>query len=96
MKEITLADVEVAIKTIADTALRNERYFSELDSAAGDADFGVSLAAGFKVIRKDWDQLDRSSIGSLLLKISMIISRHVGGCSGPIWGTGFMRAGMPR
>src|SRR5690606_23821207 len=25
--------------------------------------------------------------------ISMIISRHVGGCSGPIWGTGFMRAG---
>jgi dihydroxyacetone kinase len=24
----------------------------------------------------------------------MIISRHVGGCSGPIWGTGFMRAGM--
>ncbi len=94
MKEITLDDVEVAIKTIADTALRNEKYFSELDSAAGDADFGVSLASGFKVVKKDWDALDRSSIGSLLLKISMIISRHVGGCSGPIWGTGFMRAGM--
>jgi phosphoenolpyruvate---glycerone phosphotransferase subunit DhaL len=44
MKEITIADVELAIKTIADTALRNERYFCELDSAAGDADFGVSLA----------------------------------------------------
>ena len=93
MKEITLADVELAVKTIADTALRNERYFSELDSAAGDADFGVSLASGFKVVQKDWEQLDRSSIGSLLLKVSMIISRHVGGCSGPIWGTGFMRAG---
>lgn len=94
MKEVTLADVEIAIKSIAATALRNERYFSELDSAAGDADFGVSLASGFKVVQRDWDQLDRSSIGSLLLKISMIISRHVGGCSGPIWGTGFMRAGM--
>ncbi len=94
MKEITLEDVEVAIKTIADTALRNEKYFSELDSAAGDADFGVSLASGFKVVKNDWDTLDRSSIGSLLLKISMIISRHVGGCSGPIWGTGFMRAAM--
>ena len=93
MKEITLADVELAVKTIADSALRNERYFSELDSAAGDADFGVSLASGFKVVQKDWEQLDRSSIGSFLLKISMIISRHVGGCSGPIWGTGFMRAG---
>jgi phosphoenolpyruvate---glycerone phosphotransferase subunit DhaL len=93
MKEITIADVELAIKTIADTALRNEKYFSELDSAAGDADFGVSLASGFRVVQKDWEQLDKSSIGALLLKISMIISRHVGGCSGPIWGTGFMRAG---
>jgi len=94
MKEIGLPEVEQAIKTVAATALRNEKYFSELDAAAGDADFGVSLASGFKVIDKDWDELDRSSIGNFLLKISMIIARHVGGCSGPIWGTGFMRAGM--
>lgn len=94
MKEIALPEIEQAIKTIAETALRNEQYFSELDAAAGDADFGVSLASGFKVIKSDWDDLDRSSIGGFLLKISMIISRHVGGCSGPIWGTGFMRAGM--
>jgi dihydroxyacetone kinase-like protein len=94
MKEITLQDVECAVKSIAATALRNESYFSDLDAAAGDADFGVSLASGFKIVEKDWDALDRSSIGSFLLKISMIITRHVGGCSGPIWGTGFMRAGM--
>ena len=94
MKEITLAEVEQAVKTITATALANEKYFSELDAAAGDADFGVSLASGFKVIDRDWDTLDRSSIGSFLLKISMTITRHVGGCSGPIWGTGFMRAGM--
>lgn len=94
MKEIGLAEIEQAIKTVASTALRNEQYFSELDAAAGDADFGVSLASGFKVIDADWETLDRSSIGSFLLKISMIIARHVGGCSGPIWGTGFMRAGM--
>ena len=93
MKEITLADVEAAVKTIADTALKNEQYFSELDSFAGDADFGVSLASGFRVVEKDWNELDRSSIGNFLLKISMIITRNVGGCSGPIWGTGFMRAG---
>ena len=94
MKEISLTEIEQAVKTIAATALRNEKYFSELDAAAGDADFGVSLASGFKVVESDWDDLDRSSIGGFLLKISMIISRHVGGCSGPIWGTGFMRAGM--
>jgi dihydroxyacetone kinase-like protein len=94
MKEIGLPEIEQAIRSVAATALRNEKYFSELDAAAGDADFGVSLASGFKVVEADWDQLDRSTIGSFLLKISMIISRHVGGCSGPIWGTGFMRAGM--
>lgn len=94
MKEIALPEIEQAIKSITATALRNEQYFSELDAAAGDADFGVSLASGFKVIEADWDELDRSSIGNFLLKISMIIARNVGGCSGPIWGTGFMRAGM--
>jgi phosphoenolpyruvate---glycerone phosphotransferase subunit DhaL len=94
MKEITLADVETAVKTIAATALKNEQYFCELDSYAGDADFGVSLATGFRAVQTDWNELDRSSIGNFLLKISMIITRNVGGCSGPIWGTGFMRAGM--
>jgi len=94
MKDIALPEIEQAVESIAATALRNEKYFSELDAAAGDADFGVSLASGFKVVKSDWEVLDRSSIGSFLLKISMIISRHVGGYSGPIWGTGFMRAGM--
>jgi dihydroxyacetone kinase phosphoprotein-dependent L subunit len=93
MKEITLADIETAIRSVAATALKNEQYFCELDSFAGDADFGVSLASGFRVVEQDWKDLDRTSIGAFLLKISMIITKNVGGCSGPIWGTGFMRAG---
>lgn len=93
MSEITKDDVERTLKTMAATALRNEKYFSDLDAAAGDADFGVSLASGFRVIERDWDALDKSSIGALLLKASMIITSNVGGCSGPIWGTAFMRAG---
>jgi dihydroxyacetone kinase phosphoprotein-dependent L subunit len=92
MKEITMTDIERTVKSMAATALRNERYFSDLDAAAGDADFGVSLASGFRVIDKDWEQFDRTSIGNFLLKISMVITRNVGGCSGPIWGTAFMRA----
>jgi len=93
LKDITLADVETAVKSIATTALKNEQYFCELDSYAGDADFGVSLATGFRAIENEWNELDRTSIGSFLLKISMVIAKNVGGCSGPIWGTGFMRAG---
>ena len=93
MGDITLNDVERTLKSMAATALRNERYFCELDAAAGDADFGVSLAAGFGAIDKQWDEFDRSSIGTILLKASMLITSNTGGCSGPIWGTAFMRAG---
>lgn len=93
MSEITLNDVERTLRSMAATALRNEKYFCELDAAAGDADFGVSLAAGFREIENEWEQIDRSSIGAILLKASMIITGNTGGCSGPIWGTAFMRAG---
>lgn len=94
MKEISLQDVNLAVKTMADVALANEKYFSELDSAAGDADFGVSLADGFRALNSQWDAIDRSSISSFLMKVGMIITSNVGGCSGPIWGTAFMKSGI--
>ncbi len=94
MSEITIVQVERAVRTTAATVLRNEKHFSDLDALAGDGDFGASLAAGFRVIEADLASLDKSTIGAFLLKISMIISKHVGGSSGPLWGTAFMRAGM--
>jgi dihydroxyacetone kinase phosphoprotein-dependent L subunit len=94
MAEITLGDIERAIKTTAATVLRNEHYFSDLDGLAGDGDFGTSLATGFRVIDADLAGIDKSAIGAMLLKISMLVSKHVGGSSGPIWGTGFMKAAM--
>jgi dihydroxyacetone kinase phosphoprotein-dependent L subunit len=94
MTEISQADVERAIRTTCATVLRNEHYFADLDGLAGDGDFGTSLATGFRQIEKEWDEIDKSNIGAMLLKISMIVSKHVGGSSGPIWGTGFMKAAM--
>ncbi len=94
MTDITLADVERAVKTTATTVLKNEHYFSDLDGMAGDGDFGTSLATGFRVIDHDLPEIDKSAIGAMLLKISMLVSKHVGGSSGPIWGTGFMKAAM--
>jgi dihydroxyacetone kinase phosphoprotein-dependent L subunit len=94
MSEISQADIERAIRTTAATVLRNEHYFSDLDGLAGDGDFGTSLATGFRVIDNEWDGIDKSNIGAMLLKISMLVSKHVGGSSGPIWGTGFMKAAM--
>jgi dihydroxyacetone kinase phosphoprotein-dependent L subunit len=93
MTDITIDTVERAIRATAQTILRNEEHFSNLDALAGDGDFGASLAAGFRVIEVDLPSLDKSSIGAFLLKLSLIVSKHVGGSSGPLWGTAFMRAG---
>jgi len=94
MTEISQAEIERALKTTCATVLRNEHYFADLDGLAGDGDFGTSLATGFRQIEKEWDDIPKTDIGALLLKISMIVSKHVGGSSGPIWGTGFMKAAM--
>ena len=94
MTEISQGTIERAIQKTCTTVLRNELYFSDLDGLAGDGDFGTSLATGFRVIQNDWDTIDKSNIGAMLLKISMLVSKHVGGSSGPIWGTGFMKAAM--
>jgi len=94
MGELTLDTIERGMKATCGTVLRNEIYFCELDALAGDGDFGNSLAAGFRVIEQDLPTLDKSTINGWLLKISMIISKHTGGSSGPLWGTAFMRAAM--
>lgn len=94
MAEISQGDIERAIRTTCATVLRNEQYFADLDGLAGDGDFGTSLATGFRQIEKEWDEIPKTDIGAMLLKISMIVSKHVGGSSGPIWGTGIMKAAM--
>jgi len=94
MSTISQSQIERAIQTTCGTVLRNEHYFADLDGLAGDGDFGTSLATGFRQIEKEWEEIPKTDIGAMLLKISMIVSKHVGGSSGPIWGTGFMKAAM--
>src|SRR2546423_1334123 len=89
-----LTDVEFVVRTIAETAVDNEKYFGDLDAVVGDGDFGYSLARGFENVLAEWDDVDRTDIGTFLKKIGMIITARIGGTSGPIWGTGFLRAGI--
>lgn len=88
------ARTELVVRTIAQTAIDNEAYFGDLDSVVGDGDFGYSLARGFEKLLEGWDDLDRTSPGTFLKKAGMVISSRIGGTSGPIWGTAFLRAGM--
>ncbi|MDR0284329.1 MAG: dihydroxyacetone kinase subunit L [Propionibacteriaceae bacterium] len=94
MEKLTQAQAETIVMTMTDVALANEAYFSDLDAVMGDADFGRSLAAGFRVVKERWETYDHSSIGTLLLNVSSALTSNTGGCSGPVWGTLFMRTGM--
>ena len=51
----SFADVEYVVRTIAQTAVDNEKYFGDLDAVVGDGDFGYSLARGFEIVLTDWD-----------------------------------------
>ena len=90
----SLPVVERVVRSIAQTAVDNEAQFSALDSVVGDGDFGFSLARGFEKVLEELDRLDRSSVGTFLKRVAVIITSRCGGTSGPIWGTAFLRAGV--
>ncbi len=89
---VEAADVEFVVRVVAETAVENETYFGDLDSVVGDGDFGYSLARGFELVLDQWDALDRTSTGTFLQKVALMITGRIGGTSGPIWGTAFLRA----
>ncbi len=87
---------EHVIRTVAamcDIIIENEVPFCELDSVAGDGDFGMSLAKGFRQVKAGWNELETDDIGAFLKSCGMIITEHCGGASGPIWGSAFRGMG---
>jgi dihydroxyacetone kinase phosphoprotein-dependent L subunit len=92
MSEGDVAVVADAIETIARCTVSNEQYFCELDAVVGDGDFGYSLARGFEVVLEEWGSIDRSSVDVFLRKVALAITGRMGGTSGPLWGTAFLRA----
>ena len=94
MSDTALPQAELVVRTIAQTAVDNETYFCELDAVVGDGDFGYSLARGFEIVLSDWDDLGYDDVGSLLKKTALVLTKRIGGTSGPIWGTAFLRAGV--
>ena len=93
MPTADLADVEAVVHTMAEVAVANEKYFGDLDAVVGDGDFGYSMARGFELVLSGWADFDRADIGTFLKKVAITITSRIGGTSGPIWGTAFLRAG---
>ncbi|MFL1606392.1 dihydroxyacetone kinase subunit DhaK [Riemerella anatipestifer] len=80
------------IDKMADIIITHEVDFCEADRN-GDGDFGMSIAKGFKQLKKDWDTRKKGNIGEFLMSCSEIIMEYCGGASGPLWGNAFRYAG---
>lgn len=93
MAQPAIDDVDLVIKTMATTIVDNADYFAQLDSIVGDGDFGYSLRNGWEVVLADYDGWDRPNAGAVLKKVGVTLAGKVGGVSGPVWGTAFLRAG---
>ncbi len=92
MTATDLADVEFVVHTLAQTAVDKEKEFGDLDAVVGDGDLGYSLARGFEKVLADWDTFKRDDVATFLQQIALAISSRIGGTSGPLWGTAFLRA----
>ncbi|MGE7940713.1 dihydroxyacetone kinase subunit DhaK [Lysinibacillus xylanilyticus] len=92
---ITLNNLIYLVDKMSEIIIKNEVPFCELDTHAGDGDFGMSVAKGFKQLKRGWSSIlnqEHLNIGTFLDACSMIIMEHCGGASGPIWGGAFRAA----
>lgn len=93
--KITLENMIYIVDKMSDVIIKNEVPFCELDSHAGDGDFGMSVAKGFRQLKREWEDIlsqDNLNIGKFLHSCSMVIMEYCGGASGPIWGSAFRAA----
>ena len=82
------------LEKTAEVMAENKAYLTELDAAVGDADHGINMDRGFgKVVEKLPTVADKD-LGTILKTVGMTLMSSVGGASGPLYGTFFMKAGM--
>lgn len=69
----------------------NKEYLTTLDQAIGDGDHGINMARGFQEVVNKIFIANYESISDCLKDIAMILLSRVGGASGPLYGTAFLR-----
>ena len=87
------AKVIAILKNIIEAIEENAQFLTDLDAAIGDNDHGINMARGFKKVEADLPGLAGKDIGAILKKVGMDLVSTVGGSSGPLYGTAFMKAG---
>jgi dihydroxyacetone kinase-like protein len=81
------------VRRFAELVAENRDYLTELDAAIGDADHGLNMDRGMRAVVTTLDENPAMTGGALLKKVGMTLVSKVGGASGPLFGTFFLRMG---
>ncbi len=81
------------LERIADVLHENAQHLTELDSPIGDADHGTNMDRGFTAVRNKFSTMTTMDMATQLKTVGSTLVSTVGGSSGPLYGTAFLRAG---
>jgi phosphoenolpyruvate---glycerone phosphotransferase subunit DhaL len=81
------------LERVADVLHENREYLTALDSAIGDADHGINMDRGFTAVRSKFPTMASMDIATQFRTVGSTLVSTVGGASGPLYGTAFLRAG---
>lgn len=94
MSSLDTKQMAAIVEGMAKKIEAEKEYLTELDNEIGDGDHGINLVRGFEAVEKKLPSLAGGDIGALLKGVGMQLVSTVGGASGPLYGTAFMKAGM--
>lgn len=91
---ISSTEVIAIINKIGDKIIEEKDFLTELDRPIGDNDHGVNMAKGFGEVQKKLETLAEADLETIFKTTGMTLVSTVGGSSGPLYGTAFMKMGM--
>lgn len=90
---VTTAQLAAWVDRFAALVADNKSHLTELDSAIGDADHGANMSRGMSAASEQIKDLTEGPADALCKKVGMTLVSSVGGASGPLYGTFFMKFG---
>lgn len=91
---ITNTEVIAILDKIGDKIIEEKDFLTELDRPIGDNDHGINMAKGFTEVKKKLEAMADADLGTIFKNTGMTLVSTVGGSSGPLYGTAFMKMGM--
>ncbi|GAB2665739.1 dihydroxyacetone kinase subunit DhaL [Saccharopolyspora gloriosae] len=88
----TATDVIGALQAGAAAVSAHRDELIQLDRVIGDADHGENMDRGFRAVVSKLDTAVPETPGAVLKQVATTLISTVGGASGPLYGTAFLRA----